>query len=168
MKQFDLPQPIESTRHAGRISVGVIAGAEVTLLYPSTQMNHSGAAVKKSLMNDKSDASQLIVIYDDIDLPGGSLKLSLGRGAGGHNGLQSVIDSLGTKDFKRIRIGIAGRSLFSGKARRPKGAAVTRYVLGALSQREQTALKPTLKATSEAILIALESGFAVAMNQFNQ
>ena len=83
-------------------------------------------------------------------------------------GLESVIDSLGTKDFKRIRIGIAGRSLFSGQMRRPKGAAVTRYVLGALTNREQVALGPVLETVGRTILTTLESDFEVAMNRFNQ
>ncbi len=168
VEKFNLLKPSKSSRHAGRISVGVIAGAEVTLLYPSTQMNHSGVAVKKLLATDKDGVSRLIVIYDDIDLLGGSFKLSFGLGSGGHNGLKSVIDTLGTKDFKRIRIGIAKRSLFSGRPRRPKGAAVTPYVLGSLNVREQAALKPVFQTVGEAILTTLEVGWEAAMNRFNR
>ena len=166
--RFNLPTPNKSSRYAGRISAGVIAGTDVTLLYPDTQMNHSGTAVKKLLADDKDGVSRLIVIYDDADLSLGSLKLSFARGAGGHKGLKSVIDSLGTKDFKRIRIGIAGRSFFSRDTRRPKGAAITRHVLGVLTAREETALKPVFKTVSEAVLTTLESGFEVATNQFNR
>jgi PTH1 family peptidyl-tRNA hydrolase len=78
-------------------------GTELLLAKPDTFMNNSGQAA--SLLLKNHDAS-LVVVYDDIDIPLGEIKCSFGRGAGGHNGVQSIIDHLGTKDFLRIRIGV--------------------------------------------------------------
>lgn len=76
------------------------------LVFPNTYMNLSGKAVVEAIKNFNADISNLIVIHDDSDLPIGELKRSIGSGAAGHNGVDSIINSLGTKDFYRIRVGI--------------------------------------------------------------
>jgi len=105
---LSLPSPVSSSKYAGRISAGVLAGEEVMLLYPDTFMNKSGSAVKKLV--PKGQEGNLVVVYDDVDIPVGEIKVSFGRGDGGHNGIKSIVASLGTKEFTRVRIGIAPKS----------------------------------------------------------
>ena len=108
----------ENTRHnAGRILVGMIEkkleGSKIKFITPDTFMNNSGKAVAP-LVKSKKDLAQLVVIYDDIDLPLGKIKISFNRSSGGHNGLNSVIKSLKSQEFLRIRVGITptGLNLF--------------------------------------------------------
>ncbi len=112
-----LPGLVDSAKYAGSMSTGVVNGQEVTILYPNTFMNKSGSAVRKLV--PKEEAEKLVVVYDDVDLPVGDIKVSVGRGAGGHNGVASIIESLGSKDFVRVRVGIAPVSFWTGKAGRP-------------------------------------------------
>ena len=162
--KFSLPPAVKAGQYAGRISEGEINGLPVTLFYPLTQMNHSGKAVKKLLTNNSGTASELLLIYDDIDIVVGNLKLSFGRGDGGHKGLKSVIDVLGTKDFNRIRVGIAGRNL----PRRPQGGeALSRYVLSPFTTNEIASLETVFETISEAVSTLLTSGWEIAMNRFN-
>ena len=97
LKTWGLPELTPSTKLGGQTS----ETDEVHVVFPDTYMNHSGSGVLKALAGE--DPKHLIVIYDDIDLPVGEFKLSYGRGSGGHNGLQSVIDRVGTdNDLRRI------------------------------------------------------------------
>ncbi len=132
-------------------------------------MNHSGTAVRKLV--PKGAEATLVVVYDDVDIPLGEVKVSFGRGAGGHNGVESTIKSLGTKDFVRVRVGIAKTGFWpweKGVVKRPAGGgALERHVLGKFSGREDAALERGLAAASTAIKTILESGYVKAMNQFN-
>src|SRR3989344_3282239 len=100
----------EKTRHnVGSRVVGELKSLnlkDIILVQPTTFMNESGRAVKKITKNYKLKTENLIVVHDDIDLPLGEFKIQKNRGSAGHKGVQSIIDSLGTKDFTRIRIGI--------------------------------------------------------------
>jgi len=139
-----LPTPQLQKKMFGRLGVGTIEGTAVSVLYPDTFMNNSGAAVRSLVPKDA--VGRLILIYDDIAIPQGTFKISFGGGAGGHNGVQSVIDSLGNKDFTRVRIGIATTDE-QGKAIRPPGELLSDYVLEKLLPDEQEKLKvllPTL------------------------
>ena len=166
-QKFNLPQAVKSSRQSGLISEGVIAETPVTLLYPTTQMNHSGGAVKKLLTTNSATPAELLLIYDDVDIAVGGFKLSFGRGSGGHNGLQSVIDVLGTKDFKRIRIGVAKGGSFFRRPSRPNGGVMAKYVLSPFSVREQTALEPVFATVSEVVLATIVHSWEKAMSQFN-
>ncbi len=137
---WGLPGLVSSAKYGGLMSEGVISDQEIRILYPSTYMNNSGEVAAKVVEADVS--RELVVVYDDVDIPLGEAKLSFGRGAGGHNGLSSVIDRVGSKEFWRIRIGIAPKSLF-GKTVRPNGDKLQRYVMGQLSKREQEKLQNT-------------------------
>ena len=88
------------------IGQGRIAGKKVVLVKPETYMNRSGIAVREAAMYFNVAPENLIVIYDDIDLPSGSIRIRKSGGAGTHNGMKSVVEQLGTKDFVRIRIGV--------------------------------------------------------------
>ena len=118
-----------------------------TLLKPTTYMNNSGTA----LAGYKPD--QLVVVHDDLDLPEGDVRVKVGGGAGGHNGLRSTIQHLGN-DFVRVRIGIG---------RPPPGLTVTDYVLG----RMDSEIKEAVPQAADAVEAVIESGPEAAMNRFN-
>ena len=103
---------VASGKYSGRVADGKMANTAVQALYPDTFMNNSGVAVRKLLPS--IDTSTLIVLHDEVALPLGELKVSIGRGDGGHNGIKSIIKELGTNEFIRIRIGVAGRTFLTG------------------------------------------------------
>lgn len=165
----NLPFPQLQNAMSGRVTGGQIGSVDVSVLYPETFMNNSGAAVKKFVA--KGDFSKMIVLYDDIDLPLGEIKVSFGRGSGGHNGVESIIKNIGTKDFVRVRIGIAKTGFWpweQGKIKRPKGGgALERHVLGVFSKKEERLLKQGIDKTMEAVAVILKGGHAAAMNKYN-
>src|ERR1035437_7571086 len=111
------------------ISKGELAGEKVVLVEPETYMNKSGSALTY-LVKSKKAAEKLIVIYDDLDLPVGSIKVSFNKSSGGHRGLQSIILALKTEAFLRIRVGISPVTA-GGKLKKPKGEdAVGKHILG--------------------------------------
>lgn len=148
----------------GTLTKVMLSSESVRVFIPDTYMNDSGRGVVKTLGRDI--APHIIVIYDEIDLPLGEFKLSVGRGSGGHNGVQSIIDHLGTKDFIRVRIGIAPRN-FWGKVVRPEGEKLASYVLGRFSNRELTKLSTIEEDLSVALETIVTDGIERAMNKFN-
>lgn len=164
VKEFNLPQPVASGKFSGSISAGVIQGTEVTLLYPDTFMNHSGKAVRKLV--PKGEEGNVLLIYDDVDIPIGAFKLSQGRGDGGHNGVSSVIASLDTKEFMRLRVGVASRGWF-GVVKRPTGANLAKHVLSDFSRSEQATLAAVLKELPPVVKTIATDGLTPAMNRYN-
>lgn len=161
-----LPALAPDNSMSGRVTEGKLSGVEILILYPDTYMNNSGAAVAKFV--PRSDVGNLIVIHDDIDLPLGEIKLGRGRGDGGNNGVKSIIEKLGTKEFVRIRIGIAPRSFWTGEVKRPKGGGpLERFVLKPFTRSEGAKLEEVKErafcALQEIVTTSLES----AMNKFN-
>jgi peptidyl-tRNA hydrolase, PTH1 family len=120
---------------------------DVTLLKPTTFMNNSGAALAEYKADD------LIVVHDDLDLPEGDVRVKVGGGAGGHNGLRSVIGHLGP-DFVRVRVGVG---------RPPPGMGVTDYVLGKMD----AAVRDAVPRATDAVEAVVEDGLEAAMNRFN-
>lgn len=164
MKLWELPAMVASAKYGGEVSEGVVAGCPVRIFFPSTYMNDSGRAVLK--VWDRKAEEELIVVYDEIDLPLGEFKLSFGRGSGGHNGLRSVIDNCNTPNFLRLRVGIAHRTIF-GKVIRPIGDKLTDYVLGRLSAREENKLLALAPVAAAALEMAMKEGREKAMSIFN-
>jgi PTH1 family peptidyl-tRNA hydrolase len=121
---------------------------DVTLLKPTTFMNNSGSALA-----GHNTAENFIVVHDDLDLPEGDVRVKVGGGAGGHNGLRSVIGRHGP-DFVRVRVGIG---------RPPPGMGVTDYVLGKMN----SAVRGAVPRAADAVEAVLEDGPEVAMNRFN-
>ena len=160
-----LPPAVLSARYSGKVSAGQLEQQDVMVLYPDTFMNNSGRAVKKMVPSVETD--HLVVLHDDVDLPLGQVRVSFGRGSGGHNGIASIIDSLGTKDFIRVRLGIAPTSLFTGLIKRPVGEKMPKFVLGNFSARELVKVKGVGKAVLEAVVTILNDGYMMAMNRFN-
>jgi peptidyl-tRNA hydrolase, PTH1 family len=149
----------------GRMTKGVVANESVTVLYPDTFMNKSGIAVKALV--PKEELARLIVIYDDIDIGLGEVKVSYGRGHGGHNGIRSIIDAVGSKDFVRIRVGIAPRHWWTKEVVRPSGPKMASYVLGRFTKGEQAKLEAVAKEVESIIATIIKSGHETAMNQYN-
>lgn len=165
VEELGLPSFILSSKCCGRISEGVIDGNEVMLLLPETFMNNSGGAVKKIVKPE--DSNCLTVVYDDVDLPIGEIKVSVGRGSGGHNGVQSIINALGTKEFSRVRIGVASRGFFGG-VKRPSGDRLAKHVLGTFSKGEEKLLEDSLSKTSFALQSIIKNGVELTMNKMNE
>ncbi|MES2966991.1 MAG: aminoacyl-tRNA hydrolase [Patescibacteria group bacterium] len=166
--KFHVPSAILDKGVSGRVSSGRIGGVDVSVLYPGTFMNNSGSAVVKFVPPE--DFNKLIVLYDDIDLPLGVVRISHGRGDGGHNGIKSIIDKTGTKDFIRIRIGIAKKTFWPWQQeviKRPVGPALERFVLGKISTFEKKHLEEVQKQVEEVLTVILQYGYVTAMNRYN-
>jgi len=160
-----------NTRHnTGRMMAGWIEGklgGKIKFLTPDTFMNNSGKAVTP-LVKSKKDLKDLIVIYDDIDLPLGKMKISFNRSSGGHRGLNSVIRALKSEEFLRIRIGIAPATP-TGKIKKPKGEkAVINFILGEFKKPELETLKKLSKKVSEAVQMIFSEGKEKAMSLYNK
>ncbi|MCU0678395.1 MAG: aminoacyl-tRNA hydrolase [Candidatus Pacebacteria bacterium] len=161
---WELSQPVLRKRVDGRVTDGLVLGEEVTLLYPETFMNSSGSAVAKLVPKDA--LSSLILIYDDVDVPVGKIKISFGNGAGGHNGVASVIERLGTKDFIRVRIGVSPQNE-AGVVVRPSSEDLAAYVLAKVPAAEMKQYKDVLTLAIEAIEMIMAEGKERAMNRYN-
>ena len=162
----------EKTRHnAGRIMAEFVekkldGPPKVKFLVPDTFMNQSGKAVAQ-FVKTKKDFAELVVIYDDIDLPLGKIKISFNRSSGGHNGLQSVIRALKSEEFLRIRIGIAPATP-TGKIKKPKGEkALLNYLLGEFKKSELETLKKLSKKVTEAVECIFTESKEKAMSLYN-
>lgn len=162
---FNLPKPTKSSQYAGKVSESKIEGENIFLLYPDTFMNHSGSAVKK--MVPKDEISNLVVIYDDIALPLGEVKISFDRGDGGHNGIKSIISALGSKEFTRVRIGVGPTSFWTGKIKPLGRSELSRFVLGKFTRREQVKLTEVFATVRDAVGVIVKDGYVKAMNVYN-
>ncbi|HEY4714961.1 MAG TPA: aminoacyl-tRNA hydrolase [Candidatus Paceibacterota bacterium] len=148
------------------LSAGKIGKNKVQLVLPNNMMNNSGASVVP-IIKSKKDLAQLVVIYDDMDLPMGKIKISHNRSSGGHRGLESIIKKLKSEEFTRIRVGISVATP-SGKIKKPKGEkAVIQYLMSPMKDKELTELKKTSKTISLALDTFMTSGLQSAMTNFN-
>lgn len=131
---------------------------KVILLKPLTYMNLSGESVRPLMDYFNIDVEDIIVIYDDLDLETGKLRLRAKGSAGGHNGIKSLIQHLGTQQFNRIRVGVN---------RPPAGMKVADYVLSKFSKDDQPTVKQAVEKSCDAVESALTKPFLEVMNQFN-
>lgn len=132
------------------------------LLKPQTFMNESGRSVLGAAQFFKVTPAETLVVYDDIDLPLGRLRMRLSGSAAGHNGMRSLIRTLGTDAFPRLKLGIAATQ------GRPAGDRMVGHVLGKFRDEEKPALEAVIKRAADAINTALQSGLETAMNLFNR
>ena len=146
---------------------GALANTPVELFLPETFMNQSGKTARYLTEKAGATVDSLVVVHDEVDLPLGEIKVSVGRGAGGNNGVESVIQAVG-KDFVRLRIGVARRSFWTGKTERPSGSVMSRYVLGKFTRGEQAKLAEVANRVREALGLIVEQGIEKAMNEYNQ
>lgn len=136
---------------------GTIKGVEVALLKPLTYMNLSGEAIRGFIEANAVSAESIIAAYDDCDLPLGRLRLRKNGGSGGHRGVESMIRSLGTRDFKRIRLGVGRR----------EGVDTAEYVLSPFEPKEKGAVEEMLSRGLAALEDVVAVGIDSAMNRFN-
>lgn len=164
---------------AGVFQLDKYARAEILLedsslfVKPQTFMNSSGESLKYFVSKKDIDTKNVIVIHDDVDLPFGAIKIVFAGGAGGHNGVRSIIDSLGTNEFVRIKIGIAPTDA-EGRAIKPKpgffqsqSSAVARFVLKDFSKADLAALAKLAPRIRDIIDLIISQGYLEAMNRFN-
>ena len=149
-----------------QIGIGNIADVKVLLAKPMTFVNQSGEAVGCLLRRYDVTPSDLIVIYDDLDLPLGKLRLRPDGSAGGHKGMNSIISAMGSEDFPRIKVGI-------GRPTKEDGTVITdeefivSYVLSDFTPREDDIIKSSIAQVARAIQSILADGITPAMNKFN-
>ena len=149
---------ITKSKFKGLYETGIIQGKKVILLKPQTYMNLSGESIKEVVNFYNIEPKEIIVIYDDIDIEKGKIKLRKKGGAGSHNGMKSVVEELNTTDFARIRVGI-GQPEFKSD--------MINYVIGKVPEDEQKILKEGTHKAAEAVEEILKNGIDIAMNKFN-
>ena len=145
---------------------GEVGSEKFDFMLPETFMNNSGVAVSGIIDNPKK-LKNLVVVYDDIDLPLGSLKISFNRSSGGHNGLESIIKKVKSREFIRIRVGVSP-STPSGKTKKPKGEeAVLKFLLGKFKEDELKEIKKISKKVAEIIEMLSAESKEKAMSIYN-
>ena len=149
----------DKQQHRGRLAVGRIEGRPVLLLKPQTFMNESGRSVTPAARFYKVPPQRLLVIYDDLDLPQGTVRLRANGGSGGHKGMRSIIAELGDQDFPRVRVGIG----------RPPGRMdPAAYVLQDFGEEELALMAEVYDWVVRAIECWLSEGIEIAMTHFNR
>jgi peptidyl-tRNA hydrolase, PTH1 family len=161
-KTAGFPLFVSSSKFGGEISEGIIDGKEVRLFIPGTFMNVSGRPVR----NAAEGVAQLCLVTDEVDLPLGTFKISYGSGSGGHNGVKSVIEAIGSQEFVRVRIGISPVSFF-GTMKKPPKERIPDFVLGTFSKKEQERLHAVIGRVIEALGVLITEGKSAAMNRYN-
>lgn len=147
------------TKHRSLLFESEYGDQKLVLAQPLTYMNRSGLAVNELVAKYRLELSKILVIYDDLDLPPGSIRLRKQGGAAGHRGVESIIEALGTEAFPRLRVGI-------GKP--PPGIEAADYVLQPLEEEAWKLIEPALDRAVEAVLVFVSSGLETAMNEFNR
>jgi len=156
----------EDKKSLSRTTGGRAGKNLLALVLPNTFMNKSGNAAAKFVKSQKS-AEKMIVVYDDLDLPLGKIKISFDRGSGGHKGIESIVRAVKTKKFSRIRIGVCP-STATGKMKKPEaGDGVVDFILNRFKSSEMDELKKVFKTVGEAVEAIATEGAMTAMNRFN-
>lgn len=156
----------DNTKAKATVSKSLCEGESITLVLPNTFMNKSGLAVMPYVKSIKA-ATQLVVVYDDLDLPLGKIKIAFDRGSGGHKGIESIARTLKTKAFVRIRVGVSA-STAGGTLKKPDGEdKVINFILGKFKPSEMESLKKIFKATNSALTTIITRGYVAAMNECN-
>ena len=147
-------------KHKAICGRGVIEGNKVMLAMPQTYMNRSGESVRELADYYKIDVtSELIVVYDDVNLDPGRIRIRGGGSAGGHNGMKDIISHLGTDEFTRVRVGVGEK---------PKGYDLADYVLGHFKTDEKDVMDTAFIDAANAVVAILNDGIDAAMNRYNR
>ncbi len=149
---------ISEKKHKALCGRGVIEGQKVLLLKPQTFMNLSGESIRAAADYYKIEPEEMIVIYDDISLDPGQLRIRLKGSAGGHNGIKNIIANLGTQDFPRIKVGVGAK---------PPRMDLADYVLSRFGAGEQKLMEEAFGEAAEAAVMMMTDGAERAMNHFN-
>lgn len=148
---------VDKLKFKALVGEGRIAGQRVVLVKPQTYMNLSGESVQEIMHFYKEDIENLIVIYDDLDVAGGKIRVRKKGSAGTHNGMRNIVQMLSDDGFPRIRVGIGGEK---------KGDLVD-FVIGGVSKSEMELLKEGVVQASKAAAAIIEKGIEKAMNEYN-
>jgi PTH1 family peptidyl-tRNA hydrolase len=151
--------PAAARRFQGEFRRGRALDHDVGVLKPQTYMNLSGESVAEALRYLPVEIPELLVVYDDMDIPAGQLRLRKAGGHGGHNGMRSLIEALGSSDFPRLRVGI-------GRPDRARGA--TSHVLGRPAPGQDELFARSIERATEALEAILRDGLEAAMNRYNR
>lgn len=151
--------PLSQSKFKGLYGIGLYNGEKVLLLKPLTYMNLSGESVRAVVDYYQLDLENILVIYDDLDLPVGKIRLRQKGSPGGHNGIKSITAHLGTQQFNRIRIGVD---------RPDTGMSVPDYVLGKFHQEERPIIREAAEKSADACEAWLGKPFLQVMNEYNQ
>lgn len=149
---------IDNLKFKGMLGKGVINGEKVVLVKPLTYMNNSGECIRAVMDYYKADIEDFIVVFDDISLDVGKLRIRPKGSAGGHNGIKSIIAHLGSDGFKRVKFGVGNK---------PSGWDLADWVLGRFNKEDEKTLEETKKKACEAIETIMADGTEAAMNKFN-
>ena len=149
---------INTGKHKALIGTGYMAGEKVLLVKPQTFMNLSGESLRPIMDFYKLDLSDILVIYDDISLEPGMLRLRTKGSAGGHNGIKSIIAHLGSDNFPRLKFGVGDK---------PKEMDLADYVLGRFSPQDEAVVSEGIKRACEAVECMIGEGCDAAMNKYN-
>ncbi len=149
---------LDIKKHKGLCGKGVIEGEKVLLVQPLTYMNLSGDCIKEAAEYYKIDTKHIIIIYDDVSLPVGKLRVRAKGSAGGHNGMKSIIARLGTEEFARVRIGVGEK---------PAGWDLADYVLGRFGKDELPVMREAVGNAAKACGLIMKEGIETAMNRCN-
>jgi PTH1 family peptidyl-tRNA hydrolase len=141
------------------VAEGTFKSKPVIIIKPTTYMNLSGSALTKAIVKYKTPLDRCLVCYDDLNLPVGKIRFRENGAAGGHNGVQNIIDRTGTRNFPRLRFGIGNDF--------PRGRQVD-YVLGVFPESDQPELEAAIERALEGILCFVREGINTTMNRFNQ
>ena len=150
--------PLEHVKFQAMVSLGKIGGEAVVVIRPLTYMNLSGRAVRETMNFYQIPPEQVIVIYDDVSLPFGTIRVRRGGSAGGHNGMKSIIQEIGTQDFPRVRIGVGEK---------PEGWDLADYVLSRFSKEEIEVIAQTVDVAADAAISIVTDGIEKTMNVYN-
>lgn len=149
---------VSDRKHKALCGKGVIEGEKVLLVKPQTFMNLSGESIREVVDYYKIDPEDIIIIYDDISLEPGQLRIRLKGSAGGHNGIKNIIAHLGTQEFPRIKVGVGAK---------PPKMDLADYVLGHFSPEEQKIMDEAFGEAAEAAVMMMTTGAERAMNHYN-
>jgi PTH1 family peptidyl-tRNA hydrolase len=144
--------------YKSQMAEGRIGEEEVVLLKPQTFMNASGEAVGRARRGLRLDPAEFVIVYDDLDLELGRVRVRTNSGAGGHHGVESVIEALGSKVFPRVRVGVG----------RPSGGDPIEYLLEPPSPEDAQVLRASVEQAADAVEAVLGEGVVPAMNRFNR
>lgn len=150
--------PVNSREGKALVGKGILAGEKVMLAQPQTYMNLSGESVRALMDYYKIDIEDLMVIYDDISLDVGQIRMRGKGSAGGHNGIKNIIQHTGTQEFARIKIGVG---------QKPEGGDLVKHVLGRFSKEEDGMFRDVFALAEEGLLVWLQEDMKSAMNKVN-
>ena len=148
---------VSKIKHKALTGEGFISGEKVILVKPQTYMNLSGESIREILSFYKADPERLVVIYDDIDLPKGSLRIRKKGSAGTHNGMKSIIYQIVSEDFPRVRIGIGGE----------RKGDLADYVISGFRKEDRKTVEDSILRAADAVICTVEKGIDIAMGEYN-